>query len=88
MQPAVLIEYGLYSTLSDGSLALTPQGGVVLQLGSDWQVEASAARRVYEDQHAGSGLPPHPLHAARPLRAGERVLLQVNLIAQGGDDNR
>ena len=31
VQPAVLLEYGLYSTLADGSLSLMPQGGVVLQ---------------------------------------------------------
>lgn len=49
VQPAVLLEYGLYSTLSDGSLSLTPQGGVVLQLGSNWQLATSARQRVYED---------------------------------------
>jgi hypothetical protein len=49
LQPAFLVQYGLYSTLSDGSLSLTPQGGFVLQMGSDWQMEASASRRVYED---------------------------------------
>lgn len=50
VQPSVLLEYGLYSTLSDGSLAMTPRGGVVLQLGERWQLAGSVARRVYEDQ--------------------------------------
>jgi hypothetical protein len=49
LQPAVLLEYGLYSTLADGSVALTPQGGLVLQLGSKWQAEASLSRRLYTD---------------------------------------
>jgi hypothetical protein len=49
VQPAVLVEYGLYSTLSDGTLALTPQGGLVFQLGPNWQLKTSAARRVYAD---------------------------------------
>lgn len=49
LQPAVLVQYGLYSTLSDGSLSLMPQGGFVLQMGPDWQMEASASQRVYED---------------------------------------
>jgi hypothetical protein len=49
LQPAVLVQYGLYSTLSDGSLSLMPQGGFVLRMGPDWQMEASASRRVYED---------------------------------------
>ena len=87
VQPAVLMEYGLYSTLSDGSLALTPQGGVVFQLGSDWQLETSAAHRVYTDQPSRPRLPPHPLRAARPLRAGERGLLPDEPDAQGGDDD-
>jgi hypothetical protein len=50
VQPSVLLEYGLYSTLSDGSLAMTPRGGVVLQLGERWQLAGSVARRVYEDR--------------------------------------
>jgi hypothetical protein len=49
VQPAVLLEYGLYSTLSDGSVSLMPQGGVVLQLASDWQLEGSASRRAYQN---------------------------------------
>ncbi len=52
VQPAVLVEYGLYSTLSDGSLALTPQGGVVFQLGSEWQARLSGSVRAYEDVQA------------------------------------
>ncbi|HEX9668149.1 MAG TPA: carboxypeptidase-like regulatory domain-containing protein, partial [Thermoanaerobaculia bacterium] len=49
LQPAVLVEYGLYTTLRDGSLSLTPRGGVVVQLGPSWQAEGSVSRRVYED---------------------------------------
>ncbi|HEX2224214.1 MAG TPA: carboxypeptidase-like regulatory domain-containing protein, partial [Thermoanaerobaculia bacterium] len=49
VRPAVLVEYGLYSTLSDGSLALTPQGGIVFQLGSQWQARLSGSLRAYED---------------------------------------
>lgn len=49
VRPAVLLEYGLYSTLSDGSLSLMPQGGVVLQLNPNWQLTTSGRKRVYED---------------------------------------
>lgn len=49
VRPAVLVEYGLYSTLSDGSVSLTPKGGIVLQLNHNWQLEANASRRVYQD---------------------------------------
>lgn len=46
LQPAVLVEYGLYTTLRDGTLSLTPRGGVVLKLGSTWQASAIASRRL------------------------------------------
>ncbi|HEX7184842.1 MAG TPA: carboxypeptidase-like regulatory domain-containing protein [Thermoanaerobaculia bacterium] len=49
VRPAVLLEYGLYSTLSDGSLSLMPQGGLVLQLNPNWQLTTSGRKRVYED---------------------------------------
>lgn len=49
VQPSLLLEYGLYSTLSDGSLSLMPQGGFVLQLNPDWQLTTSGRKRVYED---------------------------------------
>jgi hypothetical protein len=46
---SVLIEYGLYTGLSDGSLSLTPRGGVVVQLSPEWQAEVMAAHEVHED---------------------------------------
>lgn len=87
VQPAVLMEYGLYSTLSDGSLALTPQGGVVLQLGPNWQVETSAARRVYTDAPGGPDFLP-TLFAQRDLcEQGSDACYQVNFSRKDGDDN-
>ena len=52
-RPAVLVEYGLYTTLRDGSLSLTPHGGLVLQLGPKWQAEASFSERAYEEPVLG-----------------------------------
>ncbi|HKI86212.1 MAG TPA: carboxypeptidase-like regulatory domain-containing protein [Thermoanaerobaculia bacterium] len=46
VQPAMLVEYGLFSTLADGSVSLTPRGGVVLQLGDHWKAATSASLRV------------------------------------------
>lgn len=57
VQPAMLLEYGMYSTLSDGTLSLMPQGGVVFQLGSSWQLEGSGSRRVYRDVAPTTFLP-------------------------------
>ena len=45
--PAILVEYGLYNTLRDGSVALMPEGGVVLQLDEGWQIHTSASQRAY-----------------------------------------
>ena len=44
--PAVLIEYGLYTTLRDGTMSLTPRGGFVLQLGPRWQAATRISRRL------------------------------------------
>ncbi len=49
VQPAVLVEYGLYTTFHDGTLSLTPRGGVVVQLGDAWQAAGSVSQRAYED---------------------------------------
>ena len=60
-EPSVLVEYGMYTQLRDGSMALAPQGGVVVQLGDHWQATATASQRV--DQ--GSTV---PLDAFTPVR--------------------
>jgi hypothetical protein len=87
VQPAVLMEYGLYSTLSDGTLSLTPQGGVVLQLGSNWQLETSAAHRIYRDQPAVPDFLP-TLFAQRDLcEQGSESCYQMNLTRKVGDDS-
>ena len=88
VQPAVLMEYGLYSTLSDGTLALTPQGGFVLQLASNWQFETTAARRVYVDAQVGNPDFLPTLFAQRDLcEQGSEACYQMNLARKVGDDN-
>lgn len=49
VQPKVLVEYGLMTKLRDGSLSVTPRGGVVLQLGELWQAMATASYRVHDE---------------------------------------
>lgn len=46
---AVLVEYGLFTRLADGSMSLAPRGAVVLQLGDQWQASATASARVVDD---------------------------------------
>jgi hypothetical protein len=48
LQPAFLVEYGLFTTLLDGSVSLAPQGGLVLEMDGGWQARGSATRRVYQ----------------------------------------
>ena len=46
IMPSVMVEYGLYSSVRDGSLSLMPHGGLVVNLGADWKARTSFARRV------------------------------------------
>ncbi|MEM1177610.1 MAG: carboxypeptidase-like regulatory domain-containing protein [Acidobacteriota bacterium] len=48
--PKVLVEYGLYSSVRDGSLSLMPHGGLVVQLGDHWQARGAAAHRVSDER--------------------------------------
>lgn len=50
IQPAVILEYGMFSTLSDGSLSFTPQAGFVVELGPHWLASIAASQRVDSEQ--------------------------------------
>lgn len=50
IHPQVYVQYGLYSTLRDGSLSLSPQGGVIVQLGSNWRASTLASQKVHQDE--------------------------------------
>ena len=49
VNPDILVEFGLYSTMSDGSLSLSPSGGMALRIGRDWRALASGSLRVHDD---------------------------------------
>lgn len=49
----VLVEYGLFSTYRDGSMSLMPYGGMVVNLGSDWQARTSLSQRLEEERPEG-----------------------------------
>ena len=87
VQPAVLMEYGLYSTLSDGTVALTPQGGVVLQIASDWQFEATAAHRIYRDQPLVPDFLPTLFEQRDLCEQGSASCYQMNLTHKVGNDD-
>lgn len=75
LSPSVLVEYGMFSTLRDGSVSLVPKGGVVLQLGDDWQAATSATRRVYQEGEPASRTDFLPT-----------TLKSTDLCEQGGED--
>lgn len=86
IQPAVLVEYGLYSTLSDGSLSLAPQGGIVLQLGANWQAKASASRRVYQDVPALNNFMPALYEEGDLCEQGSDACYEVQVSRKVGED--
>jgi hypothetical protein len=87
VQPAVLLEYGMYSTLSDGSLSLMPQGGIVFQLGSNWQLEGSASRRVYQDVPANPLFLPTLFGEADLCEQGSEACYQLSLARKPAKDD-
>ncbi len=86
VRPAVLLEYGLYSTLSDGSLSLMPQGGIVLQLGSNWQVRGNASQRVYDETRLELDFLPTLFEESDLCEQGSSTCYQVGLSRQLGED--
>lgn len=88
VRPAVLVEYGLYSTLSDGSLALTPKGGIVLQLNDRWQVEANASQRVYQDAAVNPAFFPSFFDEGDLCEQGTESCYQLQFVRKSGDDNQ
>ncbi|HEX6862496.1 MAG TPA: TonB-dependent receptor [Thermoanaerobaculia bacterium] len=87
VRPAVLVEYGLYSTLSDGSLSLTPKGGIVLQLNDSWQVEANASQRVYEDAAVNPMFFPSLFEEGDLCDQGTEACYQLHFVRKTQDDN-
>lgn len=57
VQPRILVEYGFFSTLRDGSVSLSPQGGLVVQLNEAWQASTLFSHRLSpaETNEAGGG---------------------------------
>lgn len=55
VQPAFLIEYGLYATQVDGTVSLMPRGGFVMQLARGWQLGGSFGERIQLDDESRRG---------------------------------
>ncbi len=51
----LVVEYGLYSMLLDGTFAVAPHAGVVVDLGDAWKLDAVARKRFSSEEHPGLG---------------------------------
>lgn len=88
IRPAVLVEYGLYSTLRDGSLSFIPQGGLVIQLGDDWQASTLVSRKVSTDEQPGPrDFIPAFYHESSACTQGEESCYKVQLTRRRSDDS-
>jgi Carboxypeptidase regulatory-like domain len=87
VKPAVVIEYGLYSTLRDGTLSLVPQGGVVFRLGENWQASTLASHRIDDGEVLGlTDFSPLFYGEGEACQAGEMYCYQVLLTRSWGED--
>jgi hypothetical protein len=87
LQPAFMLEYGLYTTLQDGSLSLTPQGGLVLQLGDGWQARGSASHRVYQQSSFDPEFLPTLFKESDLCQQGGKACYELSLSHHGDNGN-
>ena len=80
----VVVQYGLFTTLRDGSVSLTPRGGVVLRFTPDWQASLIASRRVKieESAYAASDFPTSLLERTLACEDSELSRYQVGRARQ------
>jgi hypothetical protein len=87
LQPAFLVEYGLYTTLLDGGVSLTPQGGLVLQMDDGWQARGSMTHRVYQENPVNSEFLPALFKEADLCEQGGRSCYEMSLSRRAGEDD-
>ncbi len=85
----VLVQYGLFSTMTDGSISITPRGGFVFQLGPLWQSSLTAARRVVsQGELAGDDFQPIVLDGSMTCGEAETACYQMAVMRSSGIDNQ
>lgn len=84
--PSVVIEYGLYSELSDGAVSFMPRGGFILSLGPLWQAEGTFSHR-FEASEAPRQIDFVPTYFAEPetMEQAEEYRYQIVLSRPFGD---
>ncbi len=87
LQPAFLVEYGLYTTLLDGSVSLTPQGGLVLQMDDGWQARGSATHRVYQESPINPQFLPALFKESELCEQDARACYELSISRHANDDD-
>jgi hypothetical protein len=87
VKPKVLVEFGLFSTMRDGSLSLAPSGGVVLQLAPNWRAFTSASFKAHEQEVSfhRQDFTPVFFGESNACNQADELCYQV-LLAHSGDD--
>ncbi len=87
LRPTVLVEYGLYTTLRDGTMSLTPHGGLVVQLGDRWQASTLASGKVstVAESSLRRDFVPAFYHESSACTQGEQSCYQVELSRRSDD---
>ncbi len=85
----VLVQYGLFSTMTDGSISITPRGGFVFQMGPLWQTSLSAAHRVVaQDELAVDDFQPIVLDGSMTCGEAEAACYQMAVMRSSGIDDQ
>ena len=86
----LVVQYGLYTTLRDGSVSLTPRGGVVLRFTPDWQASLTASRRVTleESVYAASEFSTSLLEQTLACEDSELSCYQIQVVRGAGDSSQ
>jgi len=79
--PSMVVEYGVYSTSTNGSLSLAPSGQMVLQMGPRWQATTAASYRVQDSNRTynSTDFLVRPYSADRPCEHLEQQCFQVGI---------
>ena len=88
VQPRVLVQYGLVTTLHDGAVSFVPRGGAVLRLNNRWTASTMAAQRVYSDDSDLFGFRPVLAENYRGCQVGQKSCYQVEFAREASDDQR
>ena len=85
----VLVQYGLFSTMTDGTISVTPRGGFVLQIAPLWQTSFTAAHRVLsQDESAIDDFRPIVLDGAMTCGEIESACYQMAVMRSSGVDSQ